>query len=93
MDDKLEFVSYNGAYPNLCSGQLVLKLNGDEIIFPDDCLSSGGSVSFTEDWDEIVSQGNWSISRFPQGFPEELKKEAEKIVNDNIPMGCCGGCV
>lgn len=24
----IEFVSYDGKYPNLCSGQLVLKING-----------------------------------------------------------------
>lgn len=30
----VEFVSYDGAYPNLCSGQLVLKINGQAREFP-----------------------------------------------------------
>lgn len=25
---QVEFISYDGAYPNLCSGLLVLKING-----------------------------------------------------------------
>ena len=90
---ELEFVSYDGEYPNLCSGQLILKLDGKEILFPENCLLSGGSVSFTEDWEEIVEQGEWTISSFPKDFPEELKYEVENLVNNNIYKGCCGGCV
>jgi len=90
---KLTFVSYDGEFPNLCSGNLVLAIDGEEVKFPPYCLSSGGSVSFTEDWDEIVTSGSWSIRDFPEDFPDELKAEAERLVNENIPNGCCGGCV
>lgn len=90
---KLTFVSYDGSYPNLCSGTLVLAIDGKDITFPSYCLSSGGSVSFTEDWDEEVDDGPWSISEWPKDFPEELKAEAVELVNDNVPWGCCGGCV
>jgi hypothetical protein len=91
--NKLTFVSYDGDYPNLCSGNLIMAINGVNIHFPEFCLSSGGSVSFTEDWDEIIESGEWTISNFPKNFPDELKTEANKIVNENIPQGCCGGCV
>lgn len=30
---KIEFVSYDGEYPNLCSGELTLKINGKTRIF------------------------------------------------------------
>lgn len=30
---KIEFVSYNGAYPNLCSGTFVVRLDGIETSF------------------------------------------------------------
>lgn len=93
MKNNLEFVSYDGKYPNLCSGILIMKLNDNEIVFPNYCLSSGGSVSFTEDWDEIVTGGEWTISEFPKDFPIELKDRANEIVNENIDYGCCGGCV
>jgi hypothetical protein len=93
MKKRLKFVSYNGAYPNLCRGKLIMELDGNKIIFPEYCLSSGGSVSFTDDWEEIVTKGEWSIDSFPENFPEELKQEAENLVNENINFGCCGGCI
>ncbi len=89
----LEFYSYDGTYPNLCSGSLILLLAGEKIVFPSHCLSSGGSVSFSKDWEEDVSGGPWTISDWPENFPESLKEEAEEIVNENIRHGCCGGCV
>jgi hypothetical protein len=75
---KLEFISYDGGYPNLCGGTLIMSIDSVEIEFPSCCLSSGGGVSFDEDW---------------QDFPDELKEEALRLVNDNIPQECCGGCV
>ena len=90
---ELTFVSYNGAYPNLCSGQLVLAIDGVPVTFPSYCLSSGGCVSFDDDLNENISEGEWDISNYPKDFPEELKREAVALVNENIEHGCCGGCV
>ena len=90
MDIKIE---YDGAYPNLCSGALIVTIGGKRWEFPPYCLSSGGSVWFDENWLEHVSSGAWSVSDWPDGFPEELKKAVEDAVNDEIPNGCCGGCV
>ena len=87
----VEFVSYDGKYPNLCSGQLVLKINGQARVFPRYCLSSGGSVWFDNDWDEHVETGRWSINLTEDLEP--LRKEIEECINENIPYGCCGGCV
>ncbi len=89
----LEFVSYDGRYPNLCSGTLVLRLDGKDIQFPPYCLNSGGCVSFDDNWAEEVTDGPWSISDYPPNFPDNLKKEAEDLVNENVEYGCCGGCV
>ena len=87
----VEFVSYDGKWPNLCSGTLVLKINGEEKVFPEYCMYSGGTVAFDDDWEETVTQGPWTVD-----VPDELldyKEEIEKVVNDNVPWGCCGGCV
>lgn len=86
-------IEYSGGYPNLCSGILAVVVDGKRWRFPDYCLSSGGSVWFDDDWNEHVEEGPWSISEYPEGFPKELKDAVEEAVNEQVPHGCCGGCV
>lgn len=87
----VEFVSYDGAYPNLCTGQLVLKINGQVREFSRHCLQSGGTVWFDNDWNAHIENGRRSID--PPEDLEPLRKEIEECINENIPHGCCGGCV
>lgn len=88
----VEFVSYDGAYPNLCTGQLVLKINGQVREFSRHCIQSGGTVWFDNDWNAHIENGRWSIDPLPEDL-EPLRKEIEECINENIPHGCCGGCV
>lgn len=87
----VEFISYDGAYPNLCSGTLVLKVNGEKRELSN-CLISGGSVSFDDDWNECVTDGAWDICDLPKDL-KPYKNEIVECINENIPWGCCGGCV
>lgn len=89
----VELVSYDGEYPNLCRGNLVIKVAGKIWEFPNYCLSSGGSVTFDKDWSEDVTSGEWTINDWPEGFPEQAKEYVIDLVNKEIPWGCCGGCV
>ena len=86
-------IKYNGSFPNLCSGHLVVDINGREWDFGCYALSSGGSVSFDNEWNEKVTRGKWSVIEWPEGFPVELKDEVRQAINGAIPHGCCGGCV
>jgi hypothetical protein len=86
-------VSCDGEYPTLCFGTLIIEIDGKSYQFPECCLSSGGSVSFTYDWEAVVSTGKWSICEWPEDFPEDLKQRAIDAVNYTIPFGCCGGCI
>lgn len=86
-------IQYNGEYPNLCSGQLVVTIGDKKWAFPDYCLRSGGSVHFDADWNEVIGSGEWTIDKFPKGFPKEYKQTVIDRVNEEIPHGCCGGCV
>jgi len=86
----IEFISYDGKFPCLCRGTLTLCIDG-ETINMENCLISGGSVSFDEDWCEHVYCGAWNVE-----VPAHLAHLAEKIkdvVNAHVPYGCCGGCV
>ena len=87
----LKFVSYDGDYPNLCSGKLIMSLDGVKIEWPKGALRSGGTISWDDDVERIA--GDWTIRRWPADFPEALKTEAVELVNDNIPLGCCEGCL
>lgn len=86
----IEFVSYDGSYPNLCSGTLVIRYDGTEYSFN---LVSGGRVWFDEHWSEHVEDGPWSVGDAPDRFPAELIPAVEKIANEHVQLGCCGGCV
>lgn len=87
----VEFVSYSGEWPNLCSGDLIVKIDGEEVNIGR-CLSSGGGCYFSSDWEEHVTKGAWEIDKLPEAY-EKYRKEIEKIANENVPWGCCGGCV
>lgn len=89
----VKFISYNGSYPNLCSGTLVIEVDGKEYEM-NYILCSGGSVWFDDGWCEHVESGEWSIRE--DELPEEIRKyknEIEDLVNANVSWGCCGGCV
>lgn len=87
----VEFVSYDGHYPCLCVGELILRIDGEEVNFEIGSLKSGGSVTFDEDYNECVVDGPWSVDVPPQYA--QYTKEITEVVNANIPWGCCGGCI
>ena len=93
---KIEFVSYNGKKPSLCSGELTLRVNGEVRLMPERLLISGGKCVFKgKDFSEsYVTEGSWDI--ITEKLPEDLKpyrKEIVRIINENVPHGCCGGCL
>jgi hypothetical protein len=96
----VEFISYTGDYPNLCTGKLTLKVDDKYYCFGYDepynrFWRTTGSCSFNEDYSESeVSEGPWEINE--DNLPTELKqysKEILDLLNKNIPYGCCGGCL
>ena len=87
----IEFVSYSGKYPNLCRGELVVKIDGETVNLGK-CLCSGGECGLTAECEDYVTQGAWKIDELPDAY-EKYRKEIEKVANDNVPHGCCGGCL
>ena len=103
--EHVKFVSYDGKRPNLCTGTLVLNINGTDYSFGFTTVPgmskcdfpmfwhSGGSVSFDNDWNADVTSGRWQIDSFD--LPNQLREYADaidEVFNDNVPYGCCGGC-
>jgi len=86
-------IYYDGKYPNLCSGELIVILNDTPWEFGSHSLVSGGSVWFDDDWNDHVTSGEWTIDSWPKDFPEEYKIQTLGAVNSQIGWGCCGGCV
>ena len=98
----IKFISYTGAYPNLCSGVLTLNIDGVDKTFgdDDDCdynkfWVTGGRAYFSGGWSKShIETDEWIIIR--DELPLELKPYAEEIAeifNDNVTYGCCGGCL
>lgn len=90
----IEFISYDGKYPNLCSGTLTIRV-GDAIHDVKYCMESGGKCFIDFDGEEVVKRGDWKISaeRFKSFLSNDEIKEVERLVNINVPCGCCGGCL
>ena len=96
-------VEYDGSWPNACRGNLRV-IEDNVVIFQTKNYSfhSTGSVSFTEDWEEIVTQGSleWGDDEeykrfidFVNNHPDKdyILSEAERVL-ESIYV-CCGGCV
>ena len=57
---------------------------------------SGGSVTFDSDWNEYVADGEWEACWKEENYPKEIADVLPKLLelfNENVPHGCCGGCV
>lgn len=92
---RVAFVEYTGKWPNLCRGELTLKIDGVEHTFGWGCefpafWQSGGCI--TADYD--ATRGEWRIdvSELPAQF-RELADEIDEVFNQNVDWGCCGGCI
>lgn len=94
MEPRVKFISYTGEYPNLCSGVLTVSIEGKIVALPKYSCNSGGSVWFDNDWCENIEEGPWSID--DDDIPGEYLEYKDEIIacmNENVPYGCCGGCV
>ena len=89
----VDFVSYDGRYPCLCSGTLILRIDGMEVSL-EGYLVSGGHCYWNSENVGLgkVTRGKWRLHNLPEEY-EHCRDEILKVVNDNVPYGCCGGCL
>lgn len=99
----IRFVSYDGKWPNLCSGILVLEINGENVSFSssykkpegsyESFWTSGGNACLRND-ECVIDKGEWIINydELPK-FLQPYYHQISEIFNENVPYGCCGGCI
>ncbi len=90
----VKFISYTGKYPNLCGGKLTLEIDGDTAIFGSKRHEDAQYEPF---WHTSVMSpnetGEWETDVCL--LPEQFRKyalEIDKVLNENMEHGCCGGC-
>ena len=94
----VEFISYTGKYPCLCSGTLTLKIDGVEVKFG---YTHNGEADYPPFWesgggldeDYCPYENKWEIdvSRLPEQYRKHAG-EIDYVFNENVEHGCCGGC-
>lgn len=104
----IKFISYDGRWPNLCSGILKVEIDGIVYTFGDydnrerdyyfdRFWTSGGKAGIDRNGDDYCIKGRWEICtgswlKLPDNF-EELSEDLINCFNDNVRQGCCGGCI
>lgn len=89
----LEFISYDGKFPNLCRGKLLIRLYGQQWGLR---LKSGGSAHcYGSKNIEHITKGPWTLNEdlLPDDFPRDLIPAVLLLAEKHIPQGCCGGCI
>lgn len=98
-NNHVKFISYDGKYPCLCMGTLILEIDGTKHSFGRKgkflkFWSSGGACGFTGNWEANVTNGEWiiNVDNIPEQFRQYVS-EIDEVFNDNVTYGCCGGCI
>lgn len=99
---KIEFVSYDGKYPNLCAGVLTLRIEDNEYTFGwhrgaryPQFWTAGGTARFDENWEPTLENGPYTFdySEMPGWLTTEEKEYIGELFNSNVEWGRCGGCL
>lgn len=90
----VEFISYDGKWPNLCSGVLTIKVNGTSYKLENVMVSGGCIIGGPHtDWDMWSEQGPWTVDLEEYPDLKQYEDEITRLVNENVEYGCCGGCI
>lgn len=95
-ESHVKSISYTGRYPCLCSGILTLEIDCKRTQFGygtsnNPFWTSGGVLKPNY---EGTYQREWEID--VNSIPEEYHKyssEIDRVFNENVEWGCCGGCI
>lgn len=94
----IDEIRYDGEYPCLCHGSLVIVIDGKEYDFGKYAIFTTGSCGFTDSSYEnsYMNDGEWIWAedrKLPEGWNTDWDKFVLWKINRDIPHGCCGGCL
>lgn len=109
---EVKFVSYDGKYPNLCNGNLVVEIDRKRVSFGwtkdnkywtgetadfHKFWSTGGRCCFSQDGTVEIKHEPWTMEcANKKDYPQEVwlaLPRVLEVMNENVPYGCCGGCL
>ena len=97
--EHVKFISYTGRYPNLCSGDLTLEIDGEKVVFGNGYERKGVYMPFwcsggyiSNDYEAHVGEWQIDVSEIPEQY-RKYASEIDEAFNVNVPYGCCGGCI
>lgn len=74
--------------------------DNDKLIYKKNCYPkfwySGGTIKSNGNWDMWPEKGEWELLYRNEDYPKEILNILDdliKIFNENVPYGCCGGCI
>lgn len=76
----IEFVSYTGTWPNLCSGVLTLKIDGNEVKFGNDDYDTYQEYVEDKNPPNFWHISPWGIVLYYNMIPEEYQKYMSEIL-------------
>ncbi|MDR2863982.1 MAG: hypothetical protein LBV68_00020 [Spirochaetaceae bacterium] len=95
----VQFIKYGGVYPTACLGTLTFSYvespgSAPKIISVESPLKTGGQCYDDGTPEGVFTKGKWRLrmSMFPYLSKVDFL-ELERLVNQNVPEGCCGGCL
>ncbi len=79
---------------DLCRQILTVYLDSKKYDFGC-CLYSGGDWYIDDDCNAVVTEAPWELNEklIPDDFPKDKIKDVLDLVNEQVPQGCCGGCI
>ena len=98
----IKFISYDGEWPNLCHGMLTVDIDGEihkfhYLFYNEDdphlhrpFWTSGGSCGYDPFY---IDAKPWELFTYNDDFSKEMYEELLEVFNENVPFGCCGGCI
>lgn len=73
----------------------------EKMIYQENCYpkfwASGGTIKSDGNWDMWAEQDEWELGAYHEvDYPPEILdniNELLRVFNENVPYGCCGGCI